>query len=100
MEQFDLVEKLVNTFGVSYEEAKNALEASGWDPVEAAVILERNKNAAPEKEAPALRQRLVRGGSHSARKRFHEQAEARLKSCTEPEMSRDAKRRTTAVAIF
>ncbi len=55
MEQFDLVEKLVNTFGVSYEEAKNALEASGWDPVEAAVILERNKNAAPEKEAPSIR---------------------------------------------
>ncbi len=55
MEHFDLVEKLVNTFGVSYEEAKNALEATGWDPVEAAVILERNKEAAPEKAMPDIK---------------------------------------------
>lgn len=50
MEHFELVEKLVNTFGVSYEEAKTALEKSGWDPVEAAVILERAKNGMPEPE--------------------------------------------------
>ena len=55
MEHFDLVEKLVNTFGVSYEEAKNALEATGWDPVEAAVVLERNKEAAPAKEAERIK---------------------------------------------
>ena len=54
MEHFDLVEKLVNTFGVSYEDAKNALEKSGWDPVEAAVILERAKNGIPEEEAPKV----------------------------------------------
>ena len=52
MEHFDLVEKLVNTFGVSYEEAKIALEKAGWDPVEAAVILERAKNGMPEPETP------------------------------------------------
>ncbi len=50
MEHFELVEKLVSTFGVSYEEAKNALEKSGWDPVNAAVILERAKNGMPEPE--------------------------------------------------
>lgn len=55
MEHFELVEKLVNTFGVNYEEAKNALEQSGWDPVEAAVILERAKNTAPETEAPKVK---------------------------------------------
>ena len=55
MEHFELVEKLVNTFGVNYEEAKNALEQSGWDPVEAAVILERAKNSTPEKEAPKVK---------------------------------------------
>ena len=55
MEHFDLVEKLVNTFGVSYEEAKNALEATGWDPVEAAVILERGKQAPSEDEAQKVK---------------------------------------------
>lgn len=50
MEHFELVEKLVNTFGVSYEKAKEALENSSWDPVEAAVILEREKNGIPQDE--------------------------------------------------
>ena len=55
MEHFELVEKLVNTFGVSYEEAKTALEKSGWDPVEAAVILERAKNSTPETATPKVK---------------------------------------------
>lgn len=54
MEHFELVEKLVNTFGVSFEAAKNALEASGWDPVEAAVILEREKNGTAAAEEPKV----------------------------------------------
>ena len=41
---FELVEKLVNTFGVSYEKAKEALEASNWDAVDAAIYLEKDKN--------------------------------------------------------
>ena len=45
MEQFEKVEKLVSTFGVSYEKAKEALEASNWDAVDAAVYLEREKKA-------------------------------------------------------
>ena len=52
MEHFDLVEKLVNTFGVSYEESRDALEKSGWDPVEAAVLLEKAKNGTAETETP------------------------------------------------
>ena len=59
MEHFELVEKLVNTFGVSYEEAKIALEKSGWDPVEAAVILERARNGMPEPE-PAVKEEPAR----------------------------------------
>ncbi|MBQ6508706.1 MAG: hypothetical protein IJI07_04460 [Flexilinea sp.] len=55
MEHFEMVEKLVNTFGVNYEEAKNALEQSGWDPVEAAVILERGKNSTPETETQKVK---------------------------------------------
>ena len=44
MEHFELVEKLVNTFGVSYEKAKEALELSDWDPIDAAIYLEKEKN--------------------------------------------------------
>ena len=44
MEHFELMEKIVNTFGVSYEKAKSTLEACNWDAVEAAVLLEREQN--------------------------------------------------------
>ena len=47
---FELVEKLVNTFGVSYEKAKEALEASNWDAVDAAIYLEKEKNAASQEQ--------------------------------------------------
>ena len=43
MEKIELVEKLVSTFGVSYAKAKEALEACGWDAVDAAVYLEKEK---------------------------------------------------------
>ena len=66
MEHFDLVEKLVNTFGVSYEEAKKALEKCGWDPVEAAVILERAKNGMPVDEEPQPEVNTDPKGSFSA----------------------------------
>ena len=42
MDRFELVEKLVKSTGVSYADAKAALEASGWDLLDAAVWLERN----------------------------------------------------------
>ena len=48
MEHFELVEKLVNTFGVSYEKAKEALEASNWDAIDAAIYLEREKKGEPQ----------------------------------------------------
>ena len=52
MEHFDLVDKLVKTFGVSYEEAKKALEAANWDAVEAAILIEKEQQSA-ETEAAA-----------------------------------------------
>jgi len=48
MEQFEMVEKLVNTFGVSYEKAKEALEASNWDAIDAAIYLEKEKKGEPQ----------------------------------------------------
>ena len=48
MEHFELVEKLVNTFGVSFEKAKEALEASNWDAIDAAIYLEKEKNSEPQ----------------------------------------------------
>ena len=42
MDRFELVEKLVKSTGVGYEDAKAALEACGWDLLDAAVWLEKN----------------------------------------------------------
>lgn len=42
MDRFELVEKLVKSTGVSYADAKSALEATGWDLLDAAVWLEKN----------------------------------------------------------
>ena len=56
MENFELVEKLVNTFGVSYEKAKEALEYSNWDAVDAAIYLEREKNGEPHPEKTEIPQ--------------------------------------------
>ena len=41
MDRFELVEKLVKSTGVSYADAKTALESSGWDLLDAAVWLEK-----------------------------------------------------------
>lgn len=42
MEHFEMVEKLREKAHVSYEEAKAALEASGWDLLDAMVYLEKD----------------------------------------------------------
>ena len=42
MDRFELVEKLVKSTGVGYEDAKADLEACGWDLLDAAVWLEKN----------------------------------------------------------
>ena len=41
MEHFDMVEKLIKKADVSYEEARDALEAADWDMLDAIVYLER-----------------------------------------------------------
>nr|WP_294525943.1 hypothetical protein [uncultured Blautia sp.] len=51
MDQLEKVEKLRERANVSYEEAKEALEASGWDLLDAMVYLEKNgKVETPEQE--------------------------------------------------
>lgn len=45
MESFEKVEKLRERADVTYEEAKEALEASGWDLLEAMVYLEKQGKA-------------------------------------------------------
>ncbi|MBQ4511416.1 MAG: hypothetical protein II969_00375 [Anaerolineaceae bacterium] len=55
MEKIELVEKLVSTFGVSYAKAKEALEACGWDAVDAAVYLEKEKQAEEKSEESAAK---------------------------------------------
>ena len=50
MENFEMVEKLVEKAGVSYEEAKTALEESNGDILDAMIILEKKRKAAEEAE--------------------------------------------------
>lgn len=45
MEHMDMVEKLRDKTGVTYEEAKAALEASDWDMLDAVILLERQGKA-------------------------------------------------------
>lgn len=58
MDRFEMVENLVAKTGVSYEDAKLALEASDWDMLDAAVALEKDgkvekKSAACSTESTA-----------------------------------------------
>ena len=41
MDHLEMVEKLAQKAGVSYEDAKMALEACGWDMLDALVYLEK-----------------------------------------------------------
>ena len=53
MDNYQKVEQLVNKAGCSYEDAKVALEACGWDMLDAVISLERegkvNKETAEQK---------------------------------------------------
>ena len=64
---------------MSYEEAKIALEQCGWDPVEAAVILEKGKNAVPEQEEPKAESRF-KGAANSVRNEWKEEGDKFFKS--------------------
>ena len=56
MEYFEKVEKLVQKAGVSYEEAKAALDASNGDLLDAMIMLERaGKTAAPKNSTYSTR---------------------------------------------
>ena len=57
MESFEKVEKLRQRANVSYEEAKAALEASGWDLLDAMIYLEKEGKtvkSAGEKYVPSI----------------------------------------------
>ena len=63
MTNYEMTEKLSEKMGVTMEEAKEALEACGWDMLDAALLLEKEhgidgsaystKQAGPAAEAPA-----------------------------------------------
>jgi hypothetical protein len=44
MEQLSSIDLVRERMNVSYEEAKNALEATGWNELEAIILLERENN--------------------------------------------------------
>lgn len=47
MEQVEMVERLHEKAGISYSEARDVLERSGWDMLEALVILEKEGRISP-----------------------------------------------------
>ncbi len=51
MKSYEMVETLSNKAHVSLEQAKEALEKSNWDILDAAIYLERNKPAADQQQA-------------------------------------------------
>ena len=53
MDQLEKVEKLRERANVSYEEAKEALEASNWDLLDAMVYLEKHGKAEPPEQETA-----------------------------------------------
>ena len=54
MENYQKVEQLVSKAGCSYEEAKTALEANGWDMIDAIVSLEREGKVKAEEPGMAV----------------------------------------------
>ncbi len=46
MDQFEMTEKLVEKTGTTFEEAKAALESSGWDMLDAVILLEKQGKTA------------------------------------------------------
>ena len=53
MDQLEKVDKLRERANVSYEEAKEALEASNWDLLDAMVYLEKHGKAEPPEQETA-----------------------------------------------
>ena len=51
MDKFEMIEKLSAKAGVSYDEAKEALEACDWDILDAMMLLEEQGKAAQEEPA-------------------------------------------------
>ena len=76
MDNYQKVEQLVNKTGCSYEDAKAALEASGWDMLDAVIGLEREgkiakatveqKAEGPEEIIPDVIVETKSGGSQAA----------------------------------
>lgn len=56
MERMDTVEKLREKTGVTYEHARDALERTDWDMLEAVVLLEKEGKIGQLKEEPKVEQ--------------------------------------------
>ncbi|NLD34636.1 MAG: DUF4342 domain-containing protein [Clostridiales bacterium] len=67
MDHFDMTEKLREKANVSYEEAKEALERSEWDLLEAIVYLESNGKMKQEtrQEEPDMKQETAKKKAQS-----------------------------------
>lgn len=82
MDRFEMTEKLREKTGVSYEEAKAALETTEWDLLEALVLLEKKKPATEKEAAEAAKkepsEKAERGvPEQESRRRTYRRAEYR-----------------------
>ena len=67
MDDFSIVEKLKNKTNISYEEAKEALEKSNWDILDAMVFLEKEKKIEP----PSVSVYFTNNSNISEEKRYY-----------------------------
>lgn len=80
MDQFEKVERIALKAGVSFEEAKTALEENNWDMLDAMLALERKKSAKPKENKfstnyesqPGYKSVNINGQTYKKKKSFGE----------------------------
>lgn len=80
MDQFEKVERIAQKAGVSFEEAKRALEENNWDMLDAMLALEKKKNAEQKEKKfstdyesqPGYKSVNINGQTYKKKKSFGE----------------------------
>lgn len=70
MDNLEIVERIVEKTGVSYEDAKAALEATDWDPLNAVIQLEKDEKIEKKSGTYATESAEAESGDDEARKQI------------------------------
>ena len=76
MTRLEMVEKIREKTGVTYDEARTALENANWDMLDAIVALEHKTGAAEAQSAPKATAETVQDAAPAPRKRVVRRASA------------------------